>query len=141
MRQKRRKKIGRVNFLSVIFLGLDIFFQSFFRIYDVGLENRGVTLGIFAEKSINLSALTFLILIIVFLYQYIKFKRFYFFMVLIVLGGIGNMFNRVIWGSVWDYICLPFMPFCFNLSDLLICFGVLSYILGINGNRDSLRRQ
>jgi len=83
----------------------------------------------------------FLILIIVFLYQYIKFKRFYFFMVLIVLGGIGNMFNRVIWGSVWDYICLPFVPFCFNLSDLLISFGVLSYILGINGNRDSLRRQ
>ena len=62
-------------------------------------------------------------------------------LLLIALGGIGNILSRLVWGGVWDYICFPFLPFCFNLSDVLISLGVVSYILGVNGNRSTLRGQ
>lgn len=51
---------------------------------------------------------------------------------LILFGGAGNLIARFMFGSVWDYIYLPFLPFWFNLSDLLITGGVLLYLIWDN---------
>lgn len=56
---------------------------------------------------------------------------------LLILGGLGNLVPRLLFGGVWDYI--PYYFFWGNLSDLIISVGVFSYILGVNGNRDTLR--
>lgn len=116
-------------------MALDIFLQYVFRSLNLGLANRGVSFGL-GQGIGNVLSIVALGFICIYLY-----RPAYTGMTLILLGGVGNVLARLIWGSVWDYICLPFLPFCFNLSDVLISLGVVSYILMGNGNRDSLRRQ
>ncbi len=126
--------------IGAFILGLDLILQVIFRFNNFGLENRGVSFGVVAENGLNISLIVFFIFIVIYFYQLLKYRKISLFYSLIALGGVGNIINRLIWGSVWDYICLPILPFCFNLSDILICIGVLSYILGIDGNRDPFRR-
>jgi lipoprotein signal peptidase len=120
-------------------LVLDIILQSVFRATNFGVENRGVSFGAMPEVGKIISILAFGIFIAWFVFELVKYKKFRPFLFLIALGGLGNIIGRLVWGSVWDYVCLPLVPFCFNLSDVLISFGVVSYILGIDGNRSSLR--
>ncbi len=128
-------------FRGVLILLLDLVFQTVFRASDIGLENRGVSFGMASEIGNIISFIALSLFIGWFLFELIKFRRFRPSLFLVALGGLGNIFYRFIWGSVWDYICLPFLPFCFNLSDVLISLGVVSYILGVDGNRGTLRRQ
>lgn len=115
--------------------------QSVFRMINFGLENRGVSFGLGQEIGKTISIFVFAVFIFWFGYEiYIK-KRYLLSLYLIALGGAGNIVCRFIWGSVWDYVCFPILPFCFNLSDVLISLGVVSYILGVNGNRRTLRGQ
>ena len=51
------------------------------------------------------------------------------FFVCLLLGGLGNILPRFVYGSVWDYLHLSFLGLWFNLSDVLILISVLSYIL------------
>jgi len=60
---------------------------------------------------------------------------------LLAVGGMGNLVPRLIWSGVWDYIHVPILPFWFNLSDVLIVIGVISYILGVDGNCCFVRGQ
>lgn len=87
----------------------------------------GVTFGMF-------QGISFWIILVFWAYLVIKrderFEK-------LVWGGLGNLVPRVLFGGVWDYI--PYYFFWGNLSDLIITVGVFSYILGTNGDRDSLR--
>jgi lipoprotein signal peptidase len=70
-----------------------------------------IVLSILAEKQIqskNLSKATMLIIVII--------------------GSLGNMADRIINGFTTDYIIL-FNRSAINLSDLLIIFGILSLLL------------
>jgi lipoprotein signal peptidase len=129
-----------VRYWGVIFLGLDLVLQIIFRGARYGVENRGVSFGLAPEVGFVISLLAFSFLIGWYFYEKAKGKRFLY-LSLLALGGVGNIVCRLVWGSVWDYICLPFLSFCFNLSDVLISLGVVSYILGVNGNRSTLRGQ
>ena len=127
--------------VAFIILIIDVLLQTVFRGFVPGLGNRGISFGLGQGTGNILAVVTFGLLVMWFLYEVSKHKIVNFAIELIVLGAIGNIASRFISGSVWDYICLPFLPFCFNLSDVLISLGVVSYILGVNGNRSSLRGQ
>ena len=50
----------------------------------------------------------------------------------LVLGGIGNLIDRVLNGEVVDYINLLFMRFAvFNFADICVCVGVALWVLVI----------
>ena len=127
----------RILLLIVAFF--DLVFQIFFRKINVGLANRGVSFGFWQDMGNIISFIVFMIFIFWYLDNKIHKKKDPLYLFLLALGGCVNLISRLIWGNVWDYICLAFLPFCFNLSDLLISFGVVSYILSYSGNRNNLR--
>ena len=141
MREKDGKERWRVNWIIIFVLVLDIVLQTVFRGHNFGMANRGVSFGLASEIGIIVSIMAFGLFALWYLYELRVMKKRRLYLLLIALGGLGNVVCRLTWGSVWDYICLPFLPFCFNLSDVLISLGVVSYILGVNGNRSTLRRQ
>jgi lipoprotein signal peptidase len=118
----------RTIFVLTVVL-LDLVLQVHFRTVGWGLANGGISWGMGQGWGWVIALVTFLIFLLVY-----NFSRSRPGMILILLGAAGNLLSRLIWGSVWDYVCLPLLPFCFNLCDVLISLGVVSYILGDNGN-------
>lgn len=128
-------------FVGVFIAILDIFLQSYFRAQNFGMLNRGVSFGLAPEIGYIVSLSAFSFFIVWYFYDKFFLKKSSRFIFLVALGGGVNILCRFFWGSIWDYFCFSFLPFCFNLSDVLIGLGVVSYILGVDGNRGTLRRQ
>ena len=112
----------------------EIYITSFLNSYLVW--NTGIAFGLFSfsnEFTYNLfTALIILInLIIIYLATVTKDFRRYFF--LLILGGsFGNLFDRLIYGSVPDFIDFHignFHWFIFNIADIFITVGVICLIL------------
>jgi len=116
----------------------DLFLQSYYREIGFGLANFGISFGMMngIDKLVLLGV--FVSLVTWMVIDYLSFKTVKFPVYLIVLGGLGNLLARMIWGNVWDYLWFPYLPFWFNLSDVLISVGVLSYILGSNGDSSTV---
>jgi signal peptidase II len=51
---------------------------------------------------------------------------------LLVGGALGNLIDRLINGSVTDFVKLPLWP-AFNISDIAITFGVLALLYVLEG--------
>jgi signal peptidase II len=51
---------------------------------------------------------------------------------LLVGGALGNLIDRLVNGSVTDFIKLPLWP-AFNVSDMAITFGVLALLYVLEG--------
>ena len=112
----------------------EIYLTSFLNSYLVW--NTGIAFGLFSlssELTYNLfTALIVVInLIIVYLAVVTKDFRRYFF--LLILGGsFGNLFDRLFYGSVPDFIDFHignFHWFIFNIADIFITVGVICLIL------------
>lgn len=52
---------------------------------------------------------------------------------LLVGGAVGNLIDRLVNGSVTDFIKLPLWP-AFNVSDMAITFGVVSLLYVLEGS-------
>jgi signal peptidase II len=52
---------------------------------------------------------------------------------LLVGGAVGNLIDRLLNGSVTDFIKLPLWP-AFNVSDMAITFGVLALLYVLEGS-------
>jgi len=131
-----------VRRVVVIAFFVDVFLQNYFRGRALGVENSGISFGIGSGAWGRYSILIILGLVVGWFFYEDRVKEGGVWAFnLMAWGGLGNWLNRFYWGSVWDYISWPFLPFSFNLSDVLVCCGVISYILGINGNRNTLRGQ
>lgn len=130
--QKRPKKGFKSEILKVSFLlfFLDVFCQYYFRLTHVGVENYGFSFGIGVDLGAFLPVAIFGVFLGWCLLMCFKQRGISRWMIVLLLGSLGNLISRLIWGSVWDYICTPLLPFCFNVSDVLISFGLISYILG-----------
>ena len=111
-----------------------IFITSFLNIYLIW--NEGIAFGLFSSGNENVyNFITFLIFIINLIIIYILFNlndiRKYFFM--IVLGGsLGNLFDRLIYNAVPDFIDFHinnFHWFIFNPADIFITIGITCLIL------------
>ena len=95
----------------------------------VFVENEGGAWGFMQNNTWLLIAITVVIMIICFamLIKYgLHSKMFFFSIVLVLSGGIGNLIDRVIRGSVVDFIQFGFWKTfpVFNIADIAVCIGV-----------------
>ena len=144
------------NFLFNLFLVLSIFiFDRFSKIYLIYLDKKYIGSEIFSSKFLNIrliwnegiafgllsfqdekfyNFLTIIILIII-LYILFLFKDAYgvkkYALLMIIGGAIGNLFDRIIYNAVPDFIDFHvgnFHWFIFNVSDIFITLGVILLI-------------
>lgn len=59
---------------------------------------------------------------------------------LIILGALGNIFDRIIYGFTVDYIIILGKS-AFNISDLVIIFGVLLLLVSSRRNKTEPREE
>ncbi len=51
---------------------------------------------------------------------------------LIIGGGMGNLYDRLIYGSVIDFIRLDFVRFAiFNVADIFVCVGAALVLISV----------
>ncbi|MDA7831595.1 signal peptidase II [Candidatus Pelagibacter sp.] len=113
---------------------VDIFVTSFLNIYLVW--NKGIAFGLlnFEQKEVyNLITGIIVMISLAVLVMIIKTKdiRVYF-LSFIFAGAIGNLFDRLYYTAVPDFIDLHvnnFHWFIFNVADIFISFGVICLIL------------
>ena len=129
----RISKIYVIN-LDKKFLGSEIFTSKFLNIFLIW--NEGIAFGLLSfNESIFYNILTIIILFIVFaiLFMAIKSIGIKKYALLIILGGaIGNLFDRIFYKAVPDFIDLHygnFHWFIFNIADIFITVGVFFLIL------------
>ena len=113
---------------------VDIYINSYFSLFLVW--NKGIGFGLFSfDKNYIYNGITLFILIINLIIVYLIYKekdpKTYFFA--IILGGsFGNLFDRLFYGSVPDFIDFHignFHWFIFNIADIFITLGVICLIL------------
>ena len=131
--------LDRLTKLYVIYLdkintGSEIFSSKFLNIYLIW--NEGIAFGLFSFNENNLyNFLTIFILIIVFviLYMILKSSGLKKYSLLMILGGaLGNVFDRIIYKAVPDFIDFHignFHWFIFNFADIFITIGVIFLII------------
>ena len=133
-----------VIFLDNKFLGSEIFSSKYLNITLIW--NEGIAFGLLnIEKNYLYNILTIFILtvIILILFMIIKTEGLKKFSLLLILGGaLGNIFDRIFYKAVPDFIDFHignFHWFIFNLADIFISVGVIFMILfeliGINEKR------
>ena len=118
------EEVGKVN----------IYVNSFLNFYLVW--NNGIGFGLLSfDDDYVYNSITFLIilinLIIVYLIYLEKGQKSYF--LLIILGGsLGNLFDRLYYNAVPDFIDLNYKGFhwfIFNVADIFITLGIMFLIL------------
>lgn len=106
---------------------------SFFNIVKV--VNTGVSFGMFNELAygqIILSLITAAIIAFVIYLLYRSTSKFDAFVYsLIIAGGFGNLYDRIIYGGVFDFLDFHIGEYhwpAFNIADSMICVGVFLLI-------------
>ena len=115
-------------------LSADLFSSKFLNISLIW--NEGIAFGLFSfNQDYFYNLLTLIILFVVFfvLMMAIKNKGNQKYALLMILGGaIGNLYDRVFFKAVPDFIDFhigEFHWFVFNVADIFICLGVFFMIL------------
>ena len=128
----RISKIYVIN-IAQTYGQVDIYINKFLTIILVW--NSGIGFGLLSfEKQSAYNLITLLILLVNFLILYLgiksnNFKSFIFF---IILGGsLGNLFDRLYYSAVPDFIDInynDFHWFIFNVADIFISVGIICLI-------------
>ena len=125
-------RLSKIYILNIIG-EVDIYINSFLSFFLAW--NTVIGFGLFSfEQSTIYNFITALIVIINLMIIYLIFKskdiRAYFF--LIILGGsLGNLFDRIYYSAVPDFIDLNYNGyhwFIFNVADIFITFGIICLI-------------
>tara|TARA_A100001234_G_C12587098_1_gene368754 strand:- start:642 stop:1139 length:498 start_codon:yes stop_codon:yes gene_type:complete len=123
-----------VIYLDKKFFGSEIFSSKFLNIHL--FWNEGIAFGLFSfNDNYFYNILTFFILIIILLiiFMIIKSDGFKKYSLLMILGGaIGNVFDRIFYKAVPDFIDFhvgDFHWFIFNIADVFITLGVILMII------------
>ena len=113
---------------------VDLYITSYLNLFLIW--NKGIAFGLFSiDESIIYSSITILIglIIVTILYMMLKnnnIQRYFF--ALIAGGALGNLYDRVVYTAVPDFIDLHFYGFhwfVFNIADIFITIGVFCLIL------------
>ena len=129
-------RITKIYLLNLQENGIDIDFyiNPFLNFYLVW--NTGIGFGLASlESNIYYHVLTFIIAIINIglIYFLIKSKGIYQYLIAIVVGGsLGNLFDRVYYYAVPDFIDLHlgnYHWFIFNVADIFISVGIIGLIV------------
>ena len=128
----RISKIYVIN-LDKKFLGSEIFTSKFLNIFLIW--NEGIAFGLLSfNESIFYNILTIIILGIAFVILFMAIKSIGIkkYALFIILGGaIGNLFDRIFYKAVPDFIDFhveEFHWFIFNVADIFITIGVIFMI-------------
>ena len=112
---------------------IDFYVNSFLNFYLVW--NTGVGFGLASmEAGIYYHILTLIIVIIniVLIYFLVKSKGIYMYLFALIIGGsLGNLFDRMYYYAVPDFIDLHlgnFHWFIFNVADIFISVGIIGLI-------------
>ena len=112
---------------------LDIYFNSFLNFHLIW--NTGVGFGLFSSEAnfyYNLITILIVLINIIILIMIFKSNNYKLFLFLIILGGsLGNLFDRIYYKAVPDFIDLHynnFHWFIFNVADIFITVGVICLI-------------
>ena len=113
---------------------VDVYINSFLNFYLVW--NKGIGFGLFSfDQNIIYNFITLLIILINILIIFMIYKSYDFrvYFLLMVLGGsLGNLFDRIYFRAVPDFIDLHYMNFhwfIFNVADIFISIGIICLIL------------
>jgi signal peptidase II len=131
--------LDRITKLYVIYLdkinsGSEIYLSKYLNIYLIW--NEGIAFGLFSfdEKNLYNYLTIFILIIVVFiLFWIIKSKGIQKYALSMISGGaLGNLFDRILYRAVPDFIDLHinnFHWFIFNIADIFITIGVFLMIL------------
>ena len=102
----------------------------------VHVRNSGVAFGFFSGGGALVLALTLAALGALVAYFLVRPSRRGLWLPtgLLVGGALGNLIDRLLGGSVTDFIKLPAWP-AFNVADMAITFGVLALLWVLEGPR------
>ena len=113
---------------------IDFYITSFLNFYLVW--NTGIGFGLASmETNIYYHVLTAIIVIINIglIFFLIKSKSYYAYLIAVIIGGsLGNLFDRIYYYAVPDFIDLHlgnFHWFIFNVADIFITIGIIGLIL------------
>ena len=129
-------RISKIYVISLDrkFLGSEIFSSKYLNISLIW--NEGIAFGLLSFDQDNLyNILTLLIILIIFFIfvMIIKSSGIKKYALLMILGGaLGNIFDRIIYKAVPDFIDFhigDFHWFIFNVADIFITLGVILMIL------------
>ncbi len=142
------KKIIIKLIIIAVMLAIDLISKSYFADYFLSgeesysvfmgfitftyLENDGAAFGSFAGSTLLLSLVS-VAFVVVFVILDLKQKNqnglyvtaFSF----ILAGAVGNLVDRICFSYVRDFIKFSIFGFVCNIADILVCFGVVLYIL------------
>jgi signal peptidase II len=131
--------LDRVTKLYVIYLdkinsGSEIYLSKYLNIYLIW--NEGIAFGLFSfdEKNLyNYLTIFILIIVVLILFWISKSKGIQKYALSMISGGaLGNLFDRILYRAVPDFIDLHinnFHWFIFNIADIFITIGVFLMIL------------
>ena len=131
--------IDRISKIYVIkldnnFNGAEIFSSNFLNIYLIW--NEGIAFGLLSmadSELYNFISILISVIILVIIFMIFRAEGIKKFALLMILGGaIGNLYDRIMFGAVPDFIDFHignFHWFIFNFADVFITFGVFFMIL------------
>ena len=113
---------------------VDFYVNQYLNIYLVW--NTGIGFGLFSSENdifYNLFTLIIIIINFVILYlAYVETKIKSVFLMIILGGSLGNLYDRIYYRAVPDFIDINFQGyhwFIFNVADILITLGIICLIL------------
>ena len=128
-------RISKIYILSVLENSgeVDIYINSYINLILVW--NSGIGFGLLSfDKSVIYNTITILIIFInlIILYFIIKSDKIRSYLFLIIFGGsIGNLFDRIYYFAVPDFIDISYKGyhwFIFNVADIFISVGIICLI-------------
>ena len=129
-------RLSKIYILRIAELenSVDIYLNSYLNLYLIW--NKGIAFGLlnFDDSFIYniISLIISMVTIIVFI-MLIRAKDYEIYALLCIFGGsVGNLFDRIYYSAVPDFIDLHinnFHWFIFNVADIFISFGVICLIL------------
>ena len=130
--------IDRLSKLYVIYLSqknlnLELYTSTYLNV--ILIWNDGIAFGLLSSKDnffYNLITCLILVVILILIFLISKSKGFKRFSYIMVIGGaFGNLFDRIMYKSVPDFIDVHFNGFhwfIFNIADIFISIGVICLI-------------
>ena len=131
--------IDRVSKILIIKKSQEILGGNIFSSRFVNFEliwNKGIAFGLFSSDGgmlYKLISLLIIFIVMILIYFITKSKGFEKFGFILILGGaLGNLFDRIFYKAVPDFIDLHinnFHWFIFNIADIFISLGVVILIV------------
>lgn len=129
-------RISKIYILKIAELEsiVDIYLTSYLNLYLIW--NKGIAFGLFSFEDnfiYQLISSVIFIISIVLVVMIIKSDGFKKYSMILILGGaLGNLFDRIYYSAVPDFIDLHFQGFhwfVFNVADIFITLGVFLLIM------------